>query len=169
MIRKTINTLILLTLLFAPLSNVLAQSSSSDSTQIISFDPSTVPQWAKDIRRVDIITFGTFPFSMFLSTFVYEMFRWNNQNGLDFSEAGRRYAPWPFKSAGAYDLTAGDYGNIVLIAAGLSLSLAITDLVITLIKRDREKRRVQSIPSGSYEIETRPYVDIEANEPPRDR
>jgi len=146
MMKKIFFVSVLLFLLFAPQFEAAAQSTSVPNV----FDMTNFPQWARDIRRFDVIAFGSFPFSMFVVTFVVDMFRWYDANGLDFNDM--RYAPWPLKSAGAVDMTAEEYGRTILYAAGLSLVLALTDFVIVTIRRSSERRRIESRPSGSFNI-----------------
>ncbi len=38
------------------------------------------PNWAKDLRRAEIIFFGTIPFSFFYSTFSYDFYRYASNN-----------------------------------------------------------------------------------------
>jgi hypothetical protein len=94
---------------------------------------------------------------MFLATFFNDLYRWNNANGMEFSSEGRRYAPWPFKSAGAIDLTSQEFKRNIFIAAGLSAAFAFIDLLIVKLRRNRELRRIESKPSsgGTYVIERR--------------
>ena len=151
--RKIIFLIILFSLLLIPAFQAMAQSlSTTDSTQAV-FDTTGFPQWAKDLRRGEIIAFGTFPFSLFFVTFTMDMIRWNNANGMDFSEQGRRYAPWPFKSAGGVDMSNDEFKRSLFLAAGLSISLALIDFLIVRARRDAEQRRIESLPSGSVEIE----------------
>ena len=145
-------------LLLSPVYQAAAQSSTGTSS---TFDTTSFPQWAKDLRRFDIIAFGSFPFSMFTITFFTDMYRWNYENSMDFSEEGRRYAPWPLKAAGAVEMTKEEYERTLLLAAGLSVAVAITDLVIVNIKRSRERRRIESIPTGSVNINRVPYQAYE--------
>ena len=63
----------------------------------------TRPLWLRDIRRWEIVAFGTFPFTMFFTTIGMDMFRWQIHNGMDWNN--RQYAPWPVKSAGAIAMT----------------------------------------------------------------
>jgi len=146
MMKKVFFVSVLFFLLFTPQFEAAAQSNTVPNV----FDMTDFPQWARDVRRFDVIAFGTFPFTMFVVTFVTDMFRWNNANGLDFSDM--RYAPWPLKSAGAVDMTAEEYGRTIFLAAGLSLVLALTDFIIVKIRRSSERRRIESRPSGSYNI-----------------
>jgi hypothetical protein len=139
-------------LLLSPLSKVLAQD-----TQNI-FDTSDFPQWAQDLRRWNIVSFGVFPFSMFFVSFATDIIRWNDANGMDFSADGRRYAPWPLKSAGAIELTNDEFKRNIMMAIGLSATVAIVDLIIVRIKRDNERRRIDSRPAGSIIIERSPIL-----------
>jgi len=146
MMKKVFFVSVLFFLLFTPQFEAAAQSASVPNV----FDMTDFPQWARDLRRFDIITFGSFPFSMFIVTFATDMFRWNNANGMDFNDM--RYAPWPLKSAGAVDMTVEEYQRTILLAAGLSLVLALTDFVIVKIRQSNERRRIESRPSGSFNI-----------------
>jgi len=100
---------------------------------------------------------------MFFVTFVTDMVRWSEANNFDFSDEGRRYAPWPLKSAGAIEMTNDEYARTILIALGVSAVVACIDLLIVVIKRINERRRIESLPSGSIEIIETPYGTQEAD------
>ena len=151
--------IIFISFLTVPVFQAAGQSSSGSSSSQ-AFDTADFPQWAKDLRRWDIIAFGSFPFSMFAVTFFSDLYRWNSANSMDFSETGRRYAPWPLKSAGAVEMTKEEYERTILIAAGVSAVIAITDLIIVKIKQSKERRRIESRPSGSVIIDIKPYDAI---------
>jgi len=152
---------ILFSLLFSSAHQAQAQSLSTTKPTEATF---VLPQWAKDLRRWDIITFGAFPFSMFFVTTVTDIIRWKDANNLDFSDEGRRYAPWPLKSAGAVEMTNDEYTRTILLAVGVSAVIAGIDLLIVIIKRTNERRRIESMPSGSVEINTTPYGTQEADD-----
>ncbi|MCL2441433.1 MAG: hypothetical protein FWD14_06800 [Treponema sp.] len=154
--KKTIFILFIF-LILVPAPRITAQNLTANEPTTVTFDTTGFPQWAKDLRRFDIIAFGTFPFTMFAVTFTTDMVRWSNANSYDWSEEGRRYAPWPLKSAGAVEMTNDELVRTVSIAAGASLTLALVDLIIVKIKRNKEQRRIESLPSGIYEIEITPY------------
>jgi len=155
--KKAVVLLFLISLFLAPAFNAEAQSLSSNNPTTSTFDTTGFPQWAKDLRRFDIVAFGSYPLSMFFVTFTMDMIRWNDENGMDMSDFGRRYAPWPLKSAGAYEMTNEEYKEVFLLAAGVSVAIALADLIIVYIKRGNERRRLESLPAGSYEIERFPY------------
>ena len=163
--KNVILVIIFLTLFLCPLSQAEAQTTGDTSSADMVFDTTGFPQWAKDLRRFDIIAFGSFPFSMFFMNFFYDVYRWNKYTGFDFSAEGRQYAPWPFKSAGAIEKTSAEFRNTILLAAGLSLTIALTDFIIVKIRRDMQRRNYVPPPSGSVIIERRP-ADIvdEVNE-----
>ena len=151
--KSFIFIIILFTLFLVPLSEAAAQQAEDSSESLVIFDTSGFPQWAKDLRRFDIIAFGSFPFSMFFVNFFYDFYRWNKANNMDFSAEGRAYAPFPFKSAGAVEKTTTEFRNTIIMSASLSAVFAIIDLIIYKNKQKKELARIQSIPpSGSYEI-----------------
>ena len=158
--------IILLSLFFTPAFKASAQTLSTTETTQLTFENSGLPQWAKDLRRFDIIAFGLFPFSLFAVTFTTDMIRWHNANGMDFSEAGRRYAPWPLRSAGAVEMSSDDFTRSILIAAGVSVTAALVDLIITMVKRSNEQQRFENQGSGSVIIERIPADEEKQENPP---
>jgi hypothetical protein len=122
------------------------------------FDTSDFPLWGKDLRRAEIIAFGTFPFTMFTATFFMDTWRTSNHDW------DTRYAPWPFKTAGAIEMT-GQEHEITLAAAGIaSLTLALTDFIIVQVKRYKARQRVLRLPAGSPIIIKRPWPENAAEE-----
>ena len=121
------------------------------------FDTSGYPQWVRDLRRWEIVTFGSFPFAMFTATFAMDMYRWNDANGLDWSDTGRQYAPWPLKSAGAKVMTDTEQKITISVAAGLSIAIAVTDLIIVQVKRAKAKKRAEALPVGKTIINRTPW------------
>jgi hypothetical protein len=153
---KTAKRITLFFLLLAiPVSLVPAQTNSTTTTNNF-FDLSGSPQWVRDLRRWEIVAFGTIPFAMFTATFAVDMFRWNKANGMDFSDSGRRYAPWPLKSAGAIAMEPREIETTLIIAASLCVTVAFTDLIITQIKRAKARKRAEALPHNATTINRRP-------------
>jgi hypothetical protein len=163
--KKTVFIIFLFVFVLSPFQ-LQAQTATAEGE--IVFNTTGLPQWVKDARRWDIIAFGTYPFSMFLASFFQDLYRWNKTNGMDFSSEGRRYAPWPFKSAGAIDLTSSEFKRNILIAAGLSVTFACIDLFIVKRKQNKERLRIESTPpsGGTYTIERRTNRDPEEDKEP---
>ena len=81
---------------FSLISDIFRPMAVSEQNQWI-FTNS--PQWVKDLRRGEIVFFGTLPFTVFYTRTIMSIIRMG-QNNWD-----PRYAPWPFQSAGAVAMT----------------------------------------------------------------
>jgi len=145
--KKIFFAVVLISLLFNAAHQASAQSLSATEPTQSSFDTADLPQWVKDLRRWDIITFGLFPFSLFAVTFTTDMIRWGS------ADWDRRYAPWPFKAPGGAEMTSYEFGRSILIAAGISMTAAFVDLIIVMVKRNNERRRAESLETGSVTID----------------
>ena len=147
-------------LLFLALSAASLTAQTDTSTEAFM---ETWPGWLMDMRRWEIVAFGSFPFTMFFATIGMDMYRWHNHNGMDFGD--RTHAPWPLKSAGAVAMTDDEMRRTILMAIGLSASVAIADHLIVQARRRRERRRIEAIPSGTIVITRTPLVEDRAEEP----
>ncbi|MBQ7158321.1 MAG: hypothetical protein IJS09_02705 [Treponema sp.] len=85
------------------------------------------PQWAKDLRRTEIITFGSLPFVTLWTTVGYSL-----------AVKGEFHSPLD-KSSSGFDTD--DQKAIIGIAAATSLGLGLLDLGITLISRRIKARK----------------------------
>jgi len=143
-------------LVFVSLFKAYSQTNTADagmtSTQ---FDMTGFPRWAKDLRRGEIVAFGSFPFMYFFANFGYDSYRWAN-NGNDM-----RYAPWPFNSAGTVGKTTNEKIITLGIAAGGSILIALVDHGIMRYKRYRVEKERSRLPDGSPVIIRRPLFNTE--------
>jgi hypothetical protein len=156
-------TAVLFLLLAIPVLYAPAQTSGTTVTN--AFDTTGFPQWVKDLRRWEIVALGSVPFTMFTTTFAMDMYRWQNANGLDFSDEGRRYAPWPLKSAGAFAMESEEIEQTLVIAASLSATIAFADLIIVQIKRHKARKRAEAMPTGTIMITRNPWIEEPVEEP----
>jgi len=143
-------------LFFVTLFNAYSQTTGDAGMTSTQFDMSAFPLWAKDLRRGEIVAFGSFPFMYFFSNFGYDAYRWANHDN------DMRYAPWPFNSAGTVGKTTDEKIITLGIAAGGSILIALVDYGIMRYKRYRLEREQSSHPVGSPEITRRPLFDTEA-------
>jgi hypothetical protein len=107
---------------------------------------SDFPLWAKDLRRGEIIAFGSFPFTMFTSTFAVDTVRYFQH------DRRSEYLPWPFKGAGAVETSRDDREKALVIAIAASVAIAVIDFTIVQIKRNREKKMVERQNNGGEQI-----------------
>ena len=142
-----------LLLFLASLSGLQAQ----DTMTSTHFDMSAFPLWARDLRRFEIIMFGSFPFAYFFTTFGYDTYRWSN-NGWD-----TRYAPWPITSAGAIEPGKGEKLMTLGVSAGVSVLIAVVDYGIMRYRRNRLERESSKISEGNQIIVRRPLYESESD------
>ncbi|MDR3337345.1 MAG: hypothetical protein LBT16_09095 [Treponema sp.] len=114
------------------------------------------PQWAKDLRRFEIIMFGAFPFAYFLASELVDFSRWSNNNW------DTRYAPWPMKSSGAVAMTKEDYTLAIGAAAGISVFVAIVDYCVVQYKQTKLRRELAELPPGEAIIRRSPWPQEQA-------
>jgi hypothetical protein len=113
---------------------------------------SEFPQWAHDLRRYDIILFGSFPFTYWFASTVMDTYR-SSQHDWD-----TRYAPWPVKSAGAVNMTNDEYAITLTGAIAASALVALADHIIVRIKRDKAAREAAKLAPGEAIITRRPQM-----------
>jgi hypothetical protein len=121
---------------------------------------SEFPLWARDLRRGEIVAFGSFPFTIFVSTFAMDSIRYFR------NDRDSRYLPWPFKGPGAIEMTREEREKTLLIAAAASVAIAAIDFTIVQVKRNRERARIerQAAGGGTAEITRSPIPEEEPEE-----
>jgi hypothetical protein len=152
-------TTVLFLLLTTPVLYAPAQTSTTLTPASNSFDTTGFPQWVKDLRRWEIVAFGSIPFTMLTATFSVDMYRWTQANGRDFSDEGRRYAPWSLKSPGAELMSDKEVETTLIIAGSLSIAVAIADQIIVQIKRYKARKKAESLPAGTTIITRKPWPE----------
>jgi hypothetical protein len=111
------------------------------------------PLWAKDLRRAEIITFGSLPFTLFFSAIAMDTYLWANHNW------DTRYAPWPIRSAGAIEMSMDQRFLTLGIALGASILISVADHIIIRVKRSNEAKKAAALPSGDPIITRRPIYE----------
>lgn len=114
------------------------------------YDADEFPLWARDLRRAEIVAFGSLPFTVFFSTLAMDSLRYAQH------EWDRRYAPWPLKGAGAIEMDESQ--RIAVFAAGVGAALFVSalDHAIVRLRRHREREAELTAPKGDIRIERRP-------------
>ncbi len=93
------------------------------------------PDWAQQIRRTEIITLGSLPFTTLSVTTAYSVFRYAKNN------FNPDYIPNPLaKSSSAANLNEEEQKNIVIAAVSVSALVGLVDLVITIIKNAKKSK-----------------------------
>ncbi|MCR4823282.1 MAG: hypothetical protein K5873_10485 [Treponema sp.] len=122
---------------------------AADSSSKTNYDDIKFPGWAKDLRRTEIITFGSLPFVTLWTTLGYSLVTYGEfRNPLD-------------KSTDSF--TEDDQWAIIKISAASCLALGLTDFIISIISRNRKEARLKKLQ------ESQPYTITPAKEikPPK--
>ncbi len=114
---------VLLLVAFVLIAGVPCALSAQDHTPQ-PYSPDEFQGWMKDLWRAEIILVGSFPITLFLTLESYDLYRYFN-TGFDAA-----YAPWPFNTGSALNLSAQEQTWIVVTAVGLSLTVAVIDFMI---------------------------------------
>ncbi|MDR3123163.1 MAG: hypothetical protein LBU16_05235 [Treponema sp.] len=114
------------------------------------------PQWARDLRRAEIVAFGSFPFMMFFSIFGVDTYRAANHDW------DSRYLPWPAKSPGAIEMDTDEHMMTLGIAITGSLVVALADHIIVRFKRAKAEKQRLDLPEGELIILRKPWPPEEA-------
>jgi hypothetical protein len=122
-------------------------SSSSSTTPVpVPYGPDEFPQWQKDLRRTEILSFGALPFVTFFSSIFYDSYRYFSHD----QQEG--YLPWPFKkSESAVALSEDEQKKILLASAGISVGIALFDLGYRSFRREMKYRRLERENRGRHE------------------
>ena len=116
-------------------------ASENEALQIEGYEKGKeLPSWAKDLRRAEIVTLGTLPFTTLGVTLAYSLYRYGAN---DFNPA---YIPNPFPlSSTEARLSTDEQIGIIVTAAGLSLAVGITDFIVMQVKHSRQKKALEKI------------------------
>lgn len=112
------------------------------------------PGWMQDLRRAEIIAFGSFPFVVFFSTMYYDVYRYFSHG------CSSSYLPWPFKdSSTAAAVTNDELKMLVAVSAGISAGVAAVDWIFRTVAHSRqEKREAEEAGNGNLPIQIRPRI-----------
>lgn len=85
------------------------------------YEEEEFPQWALDLRRGEVIFFGTIPFTFFVSTLSYDMYIYASNN------FDSNFAPALFGNTTPPILTKNEKLQIIAFSVSLSTLLALLD------------------------------------------
>ena len=88
------------------------------------YEDDEFPQWAKDLRRYEIIFFGTIPFTFFFSSFSYDFYRYASNN------FDQTLAPAILGNKTPPVRTYNEKLQIITVSVSLSAVLALVDYLL---------------------------------------
>jgi len=99
------------------------------------YEPGEFPDWAFDLRRAEIVLFGSLPFTLLFSRLFYGLGRYAFHS-YQAGESVPEFLPPLFAPAGSGDYTADDQLRIALLAVSASAGVALLDFVLGLLRAD---------------------------------
>ena len=112
---KPVLMLVLCVLLLGPFA-VFGQTEGDSPAP---YEDEEFPEWALNLRRGEIIFFGSLPFATLLTTLAYRSVVYAINQG----SADKKSIPWG-------ELTSGEETEVFFITLGISLSIAIADFIL---------------------------------------
>ncbi|MCR5698392.1 MAG: hypothetical protein K6G52_01995 [Treponemataceae bacterium] len=151
--KKFLAALILIC--FFSTSIFAAGTTSSTSTTPEPYTDDEFPDWAKYIRRFEIVTLGSLPFTTMTVTTIYTSIRYV-QNGFD-----SNYIPNPFAFTSSEANIDQDEQKLVLYSAiATSLVLGIIDISIYVAKKEKAKKANKQVLPNFVQVQ---HLDEEGN------
>ena len=141
--------------------SLLPAADSTNDGEPAPYEEEEFSHLSRDIRRAEIIAFGTFPFVVPFSTVFYDVYRYFAH---DMSSA---YLPWPFKdSSTAVSVTNDEYKMLLIASAGISVGIAAVDFVVRrALRKRRESREAEAAAQEVHPIQVRPRIYSNAESP----
>lgn len=151
--RKILLTTVFISIIILSLTSPAFAEDASTSTTPAPYEENEFPNWAKDLRRTEIITFGSMPFVTLGVTLGFGTYQ--------YATGATDSFPNPFnKSSSAF--TTDQQFNILKISALISLGLGITDYIINLLQRLNSEQRLKKIQDSKEKVIVTPITPEEA-------
>ncbi len=128
--------------------------SDDDNTDALPYEENEFPQWAKDLRRYEIVSLGSVPFTAFTITLGYGL--------VEYLSGATSSFPNPFDKGSAF--SQNEQIGILCASIGAGLLIGFVDLGINLGKRHREKKKLERIKAAEDQIVVLPFNDEEETE-----
>ena len=111
-------------------SYVFSQESKKSTDTYSPYEPSEFPLWAQDLRRFEIVFFGTVPFSFLYASAGYSIYTYASHSW------DPAFAPALLGNRTPPLLTNSQKVQIIGISLGLSTAAAVLDFFIGIIKNE---------------------------------
>ena len=108
----------------------------ANSTSPEPYGENEFPDWANYLRRYEVITLGSIPFTTMGVTTIYTLYRYIDK---DFD---KNYIPNPLAlTSSAAKLDSDEQKMILMTAIGTSIVAGTVDLIIHIIKKEKAKKK----------------------------
>lgn len=107
----------------------LGSVSAQDAVEPAPYEPEEFPQWARDLRRGEIVALGVFPIAYLATTIVYDLFRFGRESFASGSVAVE-YAPLFFAPPDAPGYSKEERRGVLIASLSLSTAVAVADYIL---------------------------------------
>jgi len=147
-----VKKMIFLVLLIVMICSVCTAETATNTTPE-PYTKNEFPMWAKDLRRTEIISFGSLPFVTLGVTIGFGSYKYATGELASF--------PNPFnKSSATY--TTDEQMKIIELSAVISVGLGLTDFVINSIMRANKENRLKKIQDSKEKVIVTPLTAEDA-------
>ena len=137
-----------------------ASGQAKAAVKVEPFKAEEFPSWALDLRRADIIAFGSLPFTVFFAQFAIDSWRYSQHIN------DRRYAPWPLKPAGAIEMDESQRKAAFAAGCAGAVAVALVDYIIMTVRRNSAARSEREKPKSELSMTRSPWPPLEDAAPP---
>jgi hypothetical protein len=102
----------------------------------VPYGPAEFPEWQKNVRRAEILSFGALPFVTFFSSLYYNVYRYFDH------DKQKEYLPWPLNTGKVSEpLSEDEQKKIFMYSAGISVGVAAFDFVWRTLRHEMKVRK----------------------------
>ncbi len=159
MTNRAVCLMVLLCFVFTTAFPAYSQDAAADTDRKpLPYKDDEFADWQRDLRRAEIIAFGSLPFVTLLSSLTYDIYRYYDH------DQDARYKPWPFRdSAIAVPKTEDEQKRVLLVAVGISIGVAVFDYGFRAIRRSIRKSRLDK--QNDANVRSIRILEIDGAEP----
>lgn len=139
-------------LLIAVLAPGIAHGQEEEENTPVPYEEDEFAEWLHSIRRFEIVAIGSFPLTYLLTLIVYDFVKFTIES-VNIGQINALYAPLFFAPSNKPPATQMETVGIVLATVGVSIAVAIIDLIIQEYRRARtlEKARIEQAIRGDID------------------
>lgn len=104
---------------------------AENTTEAVPYEKNEFPPVLKNLRRAEIITFGSLPFVSLTSSLVYSFIRYG-------ASGGKAEFPNPFSTNNAFSTK--EHVGLLLTSLGISFGIGLTDFIVQSVKHKRAQK-----------------------------
>lgn len=131
---KPLAIVLCLTLCFSLAADPAADAAAQ--TTPVPYGPAEFPVWQQNVRRAEIISFGSLPFVTFFSSLYYNVYRYYDH------DRQKEYLPWPLNTGkDTVPLSEGEQKAIFGYSIALSVGVAAFDFAWRTVRHEMRVRK----------------------------